>query len=97
MLALIPEYGITVLPDDKEAETLADIYVGEGIIPAKLRYDGLHIAIATINDIGHIFSVNYQHINKLKTKTMTGAINEREGYGPVKIINPMEVIEYGEG
>ena len=92
MLALIQEYGIVVLPDDSEAETLADIYVSDGVIPERFRYDGLHIAVATINDIEYIFSLNYQHINKLKTKSMTGVINESQGYRPVKIVNPMEVV-----
>jgi hypothetical protein len=44
MLALIKEYNITVLPQNEEAERLAEIYVKEGIIPAKYLYDGLHIA-----------------------------------------------------
>ncbi len=55
MLSLIQEYGIVVLPNDSEAETLADIYVSDGVIPERFRYDGLHIAVATINDIEYIF------------------------------------------
>ena len=96
MLALISEYNITVIPADDEARDLADVYVSEGVIPVKYRYDGLHIAIATINDLEYVFSLNYQHINKVKTKTMTGLINVREGYKPVTIASPMEVIELGE-
>ena len=96
MLALISEYNIAVIPADDEARDLADVYVSEGVIPVKYRYDGLHIAIATINDLEYVFSLNYQHINKVKTKTMTGLINVREGYKPVTIVSPMEVIEHGE-
>ena len=96
MLALIEEYGITILPDNKEAESLAEIYVKEGIIPIKHRYDSLHIAIATINDLDYIFSLNFKHINKLKTKTMTSNINIREGYKPIIIASPMEVTEDDE-
>jgi hypothetical protein len=33
------------------AETLADKYVSEEIIPQRYRTDGIHIAMATINDL----------------------------------------------
>ena len=91
MLALIGEYGINVLSVDDDAERLAEIYVREGVIPVRFTYDGLHIAIATTNDLECIFSLNFKHINKLKTKTMTGVINLREGYRQVIIASPMEV------
>ena len=68
MLALVGEYNITVLPDTVEARRLADIYVSEGVIPTRYNYDGLHIAVATINDLEYIFSLNFKHINKIKTK-----------------------------
>ena len=91
MFALISEYNITVLEDTEESRYLADIYVSEGIIPVKYRFDGLHIAIATVYDLDYIFSLNFQHINKVKTKLMTGSINVREGYKSVIIASPMEV------
>ena len=93
MLALIGEYEIKVLDVSDEATYLADLYVGEGIIPVRFSYDGLHIACATVNDLDYIFSLNFKHINKLKTKTMTGNTNIREGYRPVIILSPLEVVE----
>ena len=96
MLSLIGEYGIQVLSFSDDVRDLADIYVIEGIIPAKYRYDGLHIACATVNDMEYIFSLNFKHINKIKTKTMTSIVNIREGYRPVTIASPMEVIEDDE-
>jgi hypothetical protein len=56
MFSLIKEYNVIVLDAADEALDLADIYVKEGVIPLKYRYDGLHIAIATINDLEYIFS-----------------------------------------
>jgi len=96
MLALIGRYGIAVLDESEEAGRLADIYVSEGIIPIKYYYDGLHIAIATTNDLEYIFSLNFKHINKVKTKTMTSNINIREGYRPITIASPLEVMEDDE-
>ena len=96
MLGLIGKYGVTVLDEKEEAERLADIYVSDGIIPIKYHYDGLHIAIATANDLEYIFSLNFKHINKVKTKTMTSNINIREGYRPITIASPLEVMEDDE-
>jgi len=93
MLSLIGQHGIRLLSDNYEARRLADIYVRESIIPTKYYYDGLHIAIATINDLEYVFSLNFKHINKLKTKTMTSIVNIRENYRPITIASPLEVIE----
>ena len=93
MLNLILEYDIPVLEPNEEAAKLADIYVAEGIIPQKYRTDGLHIAIASVNELDMIISMNFQHIVKHKTEKMTGAINTLNGYRAVEIVSPMEVIE----
>ena len=68
--------------------------VPNGIIPEKKNIDAQHIAIATVNDIDIIFSYNFKHINKLKTKNMVPGINLNEGYRPVIITQPKEVIDY---
>jgi hypothetical protein len=93
MFALIEKYKISVLPASDEAQGLADVYTKEAVIPIKYRYDGLHIACATVNDLDYILSFNFKHINRVKTKTMTSVINAREGYKPIIISLPMEVIE----
>ena len=36
-----------------------------------------------------VFGLNLRHINKVKTKIMTGNINIREGYKPVYIASSM--------
>lgn len=96
MVSLIEPYHIQVLAIDDEAEDLADVYVAEGIIPLKYRTDGLHIAIATVNDIDMIISMNFQHIVKRKTKLATGSINALNGYRAVEILDPREVVENEE-
>jgi hypothetical protein len=93
MINLFSEFGIKVLEPDIAASKLADLYVTEGIIPQKYRSDGLHIAIATVNGLDIIVSMNFQHIVKRKTIKMTGAINTLNGYQPIEIYSPMEVVE----
>jgi hypothetical protein len=94
MIALIEQHGITVLALNIEAEQLADVYVEHGIIPLKYRTDGVHIAVAAVNDLDMIISMNFQHIVKRKTKTGTEKINALNGYRAVEICTPMEVNEY---
>jgi predicted nucleic acid-binding protein len=93
MSNLIQEYDIAILALNDEADRLADIYVAEGIIPPKYHTDGVHIAIAAVNDLDIIISMNFQHIVKRKTKIATGNINALNGYRAVEIFNPMEVID----
>ena len=93
MFSLIDEYKITVLSVSEEAERLADIYVSEDVIPIKYRTDGVHIAVAAVNNLDLIISMNFQHIVKRKTKLATASINAINGYRAVEIFNPMEVVE----
>jgi len=93
MLSLIERYNISVIDADDEAARLAGVYVQNNVIPAQYRMDGVHIAIASINELDYILSFNFQHINKLKTKRMTELINLNEGYKGIIICTPMEVLE----
>ena len=94
MLALIEEYGIATLDFSTEAEQLAEIYAREKIIPAKYGTDSVHIAVATINDLDMILSLNFKHIVRKKTIELTELVNTREGYHKIKIYTPMEVVEH---
>lgn len=55
--------------------------------------DSQHIAVATLNDMDMILSLNFGHIVKKRTKEMIGPINNEYGYRPVGIFTPMEVID----
>ena len=92
MLGLIPSHNITVWDVEPSVEELADIYIAAGIIPARYRMDGVHIAMAAVNGVDCIISLNFQHINKLKTKTATEAIHRLKGYENPFICTPAEVI-----
>lgn len=96
LMEMVRKFGIAVLEDDPEADRIADLYVKEGIIPSKYTLDGLHIALATINDMDIIVSWNFQHIVKRKTILMTGVVNHREGYKNIDIYSPEEVIDNDE-
>ena len=92
MLNLINKYKITVLEIDQRAYDLSNTYVEMGIIPLKYRIDGIHIAMAAINDMDCIVSLNFHHINKLKTKMATEIVHRMKGYNNPFICTPMEVL-----
>ena len=94
MIALIEQYAVKVLVLNSEAEQLADVYVVQGVIPVKYRTDGIHIAVAAVNDLDMIISMNFQHIVKRKTKLATASINTLNGYRAVEICTPMEVNDH---
>jgi len=93
MIDLIAEFGITVLESTEEADALAAIYQKQGILPPGSTVDAQHIAVASINDLDMIISLNFRHIVRKKTVTMTGFVNASLGYKPVEIHSPMEVVE----
>jgi predicted nucleic acid-binding protein len=94
MLALVEKYSITTLDYSKDAEKLADMYVAETFIPPKYRTDGIHIAVATVNDLDMILSLNFRHIVRKRTVEGAGAINILAGYRPISIHTPQEVADY---
>ena len=93
MKALIEKYGIIVLQQNNEADTLANLYIQNKIIQENKFLDAAHITIASIHSLNTILSFNFKHINKLKTKTMTENINLLHGYKGITICTPMEVFD----
>jgi predicted nucleic acid-binding protein len=92
MFHLIADNNIPVLEVGKEADDLADIYVEMGIIPVRFKLDAVHIAMAAIHDMDCIISLNFHHINKLRTKAATEIVHRMKGYSNPFICTPTEVI-----
>ena len=93
MIRLISEFNITVLEANEEANSLAATYQKQGIIPPGSIVDAQHIAVAAVNDLDMIISLNFKHIVRKKTEIMTGRVNTDLGYKPVDIHSPMEVVD----
>ena len=94
MEALVTDYGIAILDPSDEIESLAQLYIDNGIIPRGYPDDALHIAAATFYGMDVIVSLNFQHIVKHKTILETEIVNLREGYKRIFIHTPAEVIDY---
>lgn len=75
---------------------LQQSYIKEGILSEKWYDDALHVAIATVADCDVIVSWNFKHIVNFQKIPMFNAVNVLNGYKPIAIHSPMEVINYGE-
>jgi hypothetical protein len=94
MLALIDKYGIKKLPASAEAERLGQVYLDQKDgIPANKQDDAFHISCAAVNGIPYVISWNCHHISKDKTRDMVNRVNKEQGYGPVEIDTPHDLME----
>ena len=83
--------GFSLLKISKEAEALAEIYVKQGIFPEKYFDDALHVALASVSQIGILLSWNFTHLVKLKTRRMVSIVNLSQNIMPVEIVSPPEL------
>ena len=81
-----------VLIDDKIIE-LAEGYVTEKALSRKFFSDAVHIATATIHKIDVLVSWNFRHIVNLNRIRLFNAVNLKNGYLPVEIRSPREILK----
>ena len=93
MLALIPEYNISILASTDETQRLTDLYLQEEVVSTAWKTDASHIAITTVNGLDFIVSLNFTHIARPWTVERVRRVNFREGYKPIGIYKPSEVLE----
>ena len=93
MLALIPEYGVKVLSFTEETQRLTELYIQEGVVSSAWETDAAHIAMTSVNGLDFIVSLNFTHIVRPWTFERVRRVNFREGYKPIGIYKPSEVLE----
>ncbi len=91
VLADVPVAFVERWPLTAAAEALADRYLQEGVIPARMRFDAQHIAIATMAAVDVLVSWNFKHIVNLQRIRGYNMVNTSLGYRPVEIRTPQEV------
>ncbi len=78
------------------ALSLEQAYLRHGIVSERWRADARHVAAATVLGCDAIVSWNFRHIVNLRRIRLYNAVNALEGYGPLAIHTPREVVEYEE-
>jgi predicted nucleic acid-binding protein len=80
-----------VLIDERIIE-LAESYITEKVLTRKYFTDAIHIATATVHKIDVLVSWNFRHIVNLNKIRLFNAVNLKNGYLPVEIRSPREIL-----
>ena len=93
LLEEIPEEFIEVVASSDEIRTLRDAYIEAGVVGSISLLDAEHIAGASIANVDIIVSWNFRHIVNFQKIRGYHAVNLLNGYHPISIHSPNEVIE----
>jgi len=92
MIRVIKLYDVRTLHMNEDALILADQYIKQKVIPAKVAPDAQHIAVASISGMEVLVSWNLKHIVNLHTKLKVKEINSQLGYIVPDIVRPDEMM-----
>jgi hypothetical protein len=76
----------------EESVRLQQAYLAAGIVGPQWETDALHVALATESLCAVIVSWNFRHIVNFKKIPLYNGVNLAQGYGPIAIHTPQEVI-----
>jgi predicted nucleic acid-binding protein len=76
----------------QDALRLLQAYIAAGVVSPKWRDDALHVATATVSGCSMIVSWNFRHIVHYQKIPKYNAVNVLNGYPPIAIHSPLEVI-----
>jgi hypothetical protein len=93
LLDKVPVENQILLADSQEALDLANEYIRWGIVGQGSHADALHVATATIGRVDVIVSWNFKHMVNVSRIRRFNGVNLANGYGPIDIRTPMEVLE----
>jgi predicted nucleic acid-binding protein len=92
MINLLYEHNVVILPENDLAIEIANDYIIHKAVPRGYRYDALHIAMATVYSLDAIISLNFKHMARDKTRTISQSANMLYGFPGIDIKSPMDVI-----
>ena len=81
---------------DEDAVSLVQHYTARSVLSQRFTNDMLHIAMATIAEVDVLVSWNFRHIVRLDKIRLFNAVNLEQGYKPLTIYSPREVISHAQ-
>ena len=96
ILAGISKNNLEIIPESDEIDRLRDAYLTAEIVGYASSADAEHIACASVAGVDLIVSWNFKHIVHYEKIKQYHAINLIEGYFPIPIHTPREVINNDE-
>ena len=93
---LLPQNSTLLVKSDLEAAQLAKKYIDEKVVGPTSYADCLHIALATIHNANILVSWNFKHIVNVVRIVGYNSVNIAEGYKPIDIRSPRELLKYDD-
>jgi hypothetical protein len=91
-LVEIPREHRLTLTDDDDADALAEAYLEHHVVGPGSRSDALHVALAVVSNCDVLVSWNFRHIVNLGRIRLFNAVNLENGYRPIEIRSPKEIL-----
>lgn len=88
----LPPKQLEAVKQSKETERLRDLYLEAEVVGQARKNDAHHVALATVAQADMIVSWNFKHIVHFEKIRGFNAVNLREGYLPIDIRSPKEVV-----
>lgn len=79
-------------PHRRRSRVFGSRSVERSVLGQTFINDMLHIALATISEVDVLVSWNFKHIVRLDKIRLFNAVNIEQGYKPLTIYSPREVI-----
>ncbi|MGD0413451.1 MAG: hypothetical protein ABSC18_17315 [Verrucomicrobiota bacterium] len=93
LLDAVAELPVEILPISREALGLAQLYVGDGVIPVRYRDDAIHVAIAVLKGLDVVVTWNMKHLANVRRIEGINRRNQAMRLPPIRIHTPEEVID----
>ena len=77
---------------DEAAYNLQQAYLEAGVLDRKWEMDALHVAAATVSGCRALVSWNFKHIVNFRRIPLYNGVNQMQGYGPIAIHTPPEIV-----
>jgi predicted nucleic acid-binding protein len=93
LLAALRSLHPELLDITAESRGLAQLYLSEGILPARFSDDALHVAVAVCHRMDAIVTWNMKHLANMRRVELINRLNLRQSMPAIRIHTPAEVIE----
>lgn len=92
ILGAVPPDCLEAVIRSEETERLRDAYLVAKVVSTGAASDAHHVAVATVARADMIVSWNFKHIVHFDKIRGFNSVNLREGYAPIEIRSPREVV-----
>lgn len=85
--------AIEMIEESDEIHSLRNAYINAGVLTVSSLADAEHIAAASVSGLDLVVSWNFKHIVHYDKIIGFEAVNLLNGYKPIRIHSPRELVE----